>query len=142
MASEVGFKVEGLSALVRDLQAVGVEVDDLKDAFSDIARDASVLAAHFAPHVSGQLAASVRGNRAKSKAVVTAGRASVPYAGPVNYGWGTLATNYIHGRYAGGIKGAAAGSFFMQRASDVMEPVAVRRLEAEINETIRRKGLQ
>lgn len=122
----VGFAVEGLSRVVRDLQALGVEVDDLKSAFSEVAQEGAELASQYAPRKSGRLASDVRGNRAKSKAVITAGRASVPYAGPINYGW--PARNI-----------APAG--FMQRADQDMQPRAIQRLEQAINNAIRARGM-
>jgi hypothetical protein len=122
-----GFKVEGLAQLVRDLKAIGVEVEDLKESFSKIASEAADIAASHAPKKSGRLAASVRGNRAQSKAVVTAGRASVPYAGAINYGWPR--------------RGIAA-SGFMQKADERMRPKAIQLLEDEINKHIRKRGLE
>lgn len=126
MTDRVGFKVEGLNAVVRALQQTGLEVDDLKDAFSRIAKEGAHAAALFAPKRSGRLAGDIRGNRAKSKAVVAAGRASVPYAGPINYGWQ---------------KRGISPSGFMQKADQVMQPRAIQMLEDEINSVIRRKGL-
>lgn len=126
MASSVGFHVDGLNQLVRDLQAVGVEVEDLKEAFSGIAREGAEVAAGFAPRLSGRLAGNIRGNRAKSKAVVTAGGASVPYAAPINYGWAA------HNISASG---------FLQKTDEVMQPRALRELESAINTQIRRRGL-
>lgn len=127
MASQVGFRVEGLAQVVRALTEAGLEVEDLKDAFGSIAREGAQLAASAAPHASGRLAGDIRGNRAKSKAVVTAGRASVPYAGPINYGWP-----------ARGIVPAG----FMQEADRQLQPRAVQLLENAVNETIRKKGLK
>lgn len=126
MAASFGFKVEGLTQVVRALQAAGVEVDDLKGAFSKIADEGARAASSFAPELTGRLAGDIRGNRAKSKAVVTAGRSSLPYAGPINYGW--PAHNI-------------APSGFMQKADQVMQPRALHLLEAEINNALRRKGL-
>lgn len=85
--SRVTVEVEGLRELTRDLEKAGVEVDDLKDVFSDIAAAASSTAQQFTPRDSGALRASVRPNRAKNKAVVTFGTARVAYAGPILYGW-------------------------------------------------------
>lgn len=127
MARTTGFKVVGLNAVVRDLAALGLEVEDLKNAFSTIAAEGAQVAAGFAPKRTGRLAGDIRGNRAKSKAVVTAGRVSVPYAGPINYGW--PARNI-------------AANGFMQRTDAVMQPVAIERLEQEINRQIARRGLQ
>lgn len=119
-------KVENLNATVRDLERLGLEIEDLKAAFSTIAREAADVIARSAPSVSGRLRGGVRGNRAKSKAVVAAGGATVPYAGAINYGW--------HRRNI-------APARFMQAADGGYAAVAVRRLEEEINHQIRRKGL-
>jgi hypothetical protein len=117
--------VEGLRTAVRDLEALGVDLDDLKDVFAGIASDGADLATRYAPSRSGKLRASVRGNRAKSKAVVTAGRASVAYAGPINYGWR---------------KRGIEPSRFMQRADADLERRAVAMLEEGIDRAITRHG--
>jgi hypothetical protein len=121
-----GVRIEGLNRFVRDMQALGLEVDDLKGAFAGIAAEGARLASSFAPHRTGALARSVRGNRAKNKAVVAAGRARVPYAGPINYGWPR--------RH---IKPA----LFMQRADEAMRTKAPEMLEAAVNQKIQEKGL-
>lgn len=125
MADE-GVRIEGLTKVVRALKDIGVEVDDLKDAFSAIAREAADRAARHAPRVSGRLAGGIRGNRAQSKAVVIAGRSSIPYAGAINYGW--PARNI-------------AASSFMQKADDEMRDRSVELLEDGINTAIRKRGL-
>lgn len=125
-SSWISTRVDGLSGVVRGLLDLGLEVDDLKDAFSDIARVGAQLAARYAPRRSGRLAGDVRGNRARSKAVVTAGRVSVPYAGPINFGW---AARNIE------------PSGFMQKADKQLQPYALRALERHINNSIHRKGL-
>lgn len=125
--TRAGFRVSGLTAVTRALLEIGLEVDDLKDAFSAIADEGARQAARFAPKRTGQLARDIRGNRARSKAVVTAGRVSVPYAGPINYGWAR------HGIEASG---------FMQAADREMQPFALKRLEEEINHLIERRGLR
>lgn len=122
-----GVRVTGLNSVVRALVACGVEVDDLKDAFSDIAKTGANIAARFAPKRTGTLAGDIRGNRARSAAHVAAGRVSVPYAGPINYGW---ASRNI----------APAG--FMQKADQEWQPYALRRLEQDINRLIKRQGLR
>jgi hypothetical protein len=87
VAGGIGVRVSGLNELVRGLQRAGVEVEDLKGVFSDIASESAGYVRAYVPRRSGKLAGTVRGNRAKSKAVVTVGRARVRYAGPINYGW-------------------------------------------------------
>lgn len=126
MVDRVGFRVEGLNQVVRALQQLGLDVDDLKGAFSKIAAEGAQVAAAYAPKRTGRLAGDIRGNRAKSKAVIAAGRSSVPYAGPINYGWA-----------ARGIE----PSGFMQKADKTMQPRAIQMLEAEINQKIRERGL-
>lgn len=126
MAISGGVRVEGLNQLTRNLLTLGLEIDDLKEAFGGIAAEAAQVAAGFAPKRTGRLAASVRGNRAKNKAVVMAGRASVVYAGPINYGWPAR-------------KIAAAS--FMQKADEVMAPKALQALEDAIESKIKSKGL-
>lgn len=127
MADGGGVRVEGLSRVVRDLKALGLDVEDLKDAFSKIAAEATEAVIRYVPVKSGNLAASVRGNRAQSKAVVRAGKASVPYAGPINYGWSARSIE---------------PALFMQKGDQVMQPIAVRRLEEEIEHAIRKRGLR
>lgn len=126
MAISGGVRVEGLNQLTRNLLTLGLEIDDLKEAFGGIAAEAAQVAAGFAPKRTGRLAASVRGNRAKNKAVVMAGRASVVYAGPINYGWPAR---------------KIAASSFMQKADEVMAPKALQALEDAIDNKIKSKGL-
>jgi len=126
MAKSVGLKVEGLNRAVRDLRSLGLEIDDLKNAFSRIAQVGAGVMVRYVPARSGRLRGDVRGNRAKSKAVVAVGRASVPYAGPIQWGW--PARNI---RPAG----------FFERTDAAMNPVALRMLEDEINRQSRKRGL-
>ncbi len=121
-----GVRIEGLNKVVRDLQSLGLEVEDLKDAFGSIAAEGARLASSFAPRRTGALAASVRGNRAKNKAVVMSGRARVRYAGPINYGWPARSIR---------------ASWFMQRADKAMQPRALAEIENAIERKIRDKGL-
>jgi hypothetical protein len=121
-----GVRITGLREKVRDLQALGVEVADLKGAFGAIAAEGATEAKGFVPVLTGTLSASIRGNKAKNKAVVTAGRARVPYAGAINYGW--PARNI-------------PGDGFMQDADQVMQPKAEARLDEELTKVIRERGL-
>jgi hypothetical protein len=117
--------VQGLRDLNRDLIKVGVEAGDLKDVYGAIAAEGAEIAAGFAPRESGALQATIRGNRAKGKAVVTAGRASVRYAGPANYGWPRR-----------NIRGAQ----FLARADQVMETRAPDLLEAGLATIFEQNG--
>lgn len=126
MPVAVRARMTGVPPVVRALREIGLEVTDLKDAFSEIARQGAVLAARYAPKRTGALATDIRGNRAYSKAVITAGRVSVPYAGPINYGW--RARNI-------------EPDLFMQEADEALQPYALRRLEEDINAAIRLRGM-
>jgi phage gpG-like protein len=125
-AGSISVRIDGLNAVVRALLELGLEVDDLKDAFSQIARFGAIEGSRFAPKLTGRLAGDVRGNRSRNRAVITAGRSSVPYAGVINFGWAA------HG---------IAPSMFMQKADVVLQPYALQRLEDDINDAIRRRGL-
>lgn len=122
-----GVRIEGLNRVVRDLQKLGVEIDDLKGTFADISQEGAHLAGRLAPHRSGALARTIRGNRAKNKAVVIAGRARVKYAGPINYGWKDR---------------GIAPAMFMQRADEALQPRAVKLLETGLDKAIRKAGLE
>lgn len=124
--AQSGVRVEGLNKAIRSLQEYGVDVSDLKATFADIASDGARLASSFAPARTGRLRHTVRGNKAKNKAVVIAGRARVPWAGPINYGWPARS---IH------------RSLFMQRADAALEPDAIRLLESGLEEAARKAGL-
>lgn len=80
-------RIDGLPRLRRALRELVGDVEDLKDANAAAAAIVAAAAAARAPHRTGRLAASVRGNRAVGRASVAAGGARLPYAGPVHYGW-------------------------------------------------------
>lgn len=120
-------KVEGLNKTLTALQRFGVEAQDLKDVMAEIAAEGARLASGFAPTRTGRLAKTVRGNKAKAKAIVIAGRARVPYAGAINYGWPKR-----------GIRPA----LFMQKADAALAPRAVEMLETGLDKAISKVGLQ
>lgn len=78
--------VRGLRETIRDLERFGVEVADLKEVMASIASAATDVMQPLIPERTGKLRASARGNKAKGKALVTVGKATVDYAKPVNYG--------------------------------------------------------
>ncbi|HEY0889652.1 MAG TPA: hypothetical protein VGE38_08590 [Nocardioides sp.] len=119
-------RIEGLRETVRELQALGVDVNELKDAMARIAARATSVMQGFIPARTGRLRASARGNRAKGKAVVTVGRATVPYAAPINYGWPE--------------RNIAPASFTAQTDA-VMATEAAAMLDDEISVLIRKNGL-
>lgn len=82
-----GVYVTGLKATTKALVAAGVDLEDLKDVMGEVAAEAADTLRPLLPTKSGALHNSVRGNRAKGVALVTIGKARVPYAGPIIYGW-------------------------------------------------------
>lgn len=106
---------------------MGLEVEDLKEAFGSLAASGAATASSFAPRDSGALAGSFRGNKAKNKAVVSAGGGRVVYAGVQNYGWS---------------RRNIPATSFMQKADAKLQPEAIDRIEAAINAAIARRGLQ
>lgn len=118
--------VSGLRETVKQLEGLGTDVDDLKDTFAAIAAQAVDVMQPLIPSRSGKLRASARGNRAKNKAVVTIGRASVRYAAPINYGWPKR-----HIRPAN----------FTAKTDKAIEPKVYELLEQGINTAIEKNGL-
>ena len=116
--------VDGVSAVQRDLTKVGLKLSDLD--FTKIANLGMRLAAKFAPKKTGALAASIKANKSKSRAVIRAGGARVPYAGAINYGWRKRNIGPAH---------------FMQKADIVLRRKVPAQLEMQVRRAISRQGL-
>jgi hypothetical protein len=78
-------RVTGLRRTVRALEQSGADAQDMRDLMH--ALGSIVVDAANPPAVSGALAGTIRAGRGKTKAVVRAGGARVPYAGVIHYGW-------------------------------------------------------
>lgn len=78
-------RVDGLNRVVRRLNAAGADAEDMRDLMHNIGN--IVIAGATPPSRTGRLAGNVRAGRGKTKAVVRAGGARVPYAGVIHYGW-------------------------------------------------------
>jgi hypothetical protein len=122
VARDVGLRVQGLAAALRDLQRLEAEFDDPKTAMSRIADEGSRVMAGFMPVRTGRLRNSRRPSRAKSRANVTVG---VSYAGPIQWGWAA--------------RNIEPASFF-EATDRVMDTRAVQLLEEEINRQISARG--
>ena len=121
----MGVQVDGFGVALRDLEQLRDDLNTLPEAWHDIAARAATAAAGLAPHRSGRLAGTVQVVEARGRAVVTAGSAAVPYAGPINYGWPAR-----HIRAA----------LFLERAGDQVTPEAAEILQTEANRAIERNG--
>lgn len=80
-------RVTGLRETIRTLEQLGVQVADLKEAMTRIGTLVGREAYTLARKKSGRMAGSIRPGRAKSKAIIRAGRAGLPYVGVQHYGW-------------------------------------------------------
>jgi hypothetical protein len=80
-------KVEGARELKKALKDVENGIADLKAVHADAAAIVEVKATSLVPRRSGTLGDSIRSSGNKSGGVVRAGRARVPYAGPIHFGW-------------------------------------------------------
>lgn len=87
MATRPVLQVEGARRLRQTLEQAGLDVQDLKDAHAAVARTVEQRARPATPQRTGALAGSLRSSGTKGAAVVRAGRARVPYAGPIHWGW-------------------------------------------------------
>lgn len=83
-----GFYVVGAKELRAAMAAAQVDPDLLRNANAKVSQFVADAAKVLVPvGNTGELLASIRGTRQIGRAVVRAGRASVPYAGSVHYGW-------------------------------------------------------
>ena len=120
MASSNSVRITGLNETVRSLKRFGVEVADLKAAFTRIGNIVVTEAQSIAPHMSGALAASIRASKTQNKSEVRAGSASVPYAGVQHYGGYNNIT----------------GTYFLTKAVENKQGEAVTLMETELNRLI------
>lgn len=86
-SSTAGIQVQGARELRKTMKAAGEDLGDLKDAHARAGAIAGTRARSDAPRVTGTLGASVRWSGAAGSATIRAGSASVPYAGPIHFGW-------------------------------------------------------
>jgi hypothetical protein len=81
-------RVEGVRELSRSLRAVDKDLPKrLAEIHKAIGQPLAEDARARAPRQSGRLADSVRSGGSQRVAYVAAGKAKVPYAGPIHFGW-------------------------------------------------------
>lgn len=79
--------VDGARELRKALKAVDGGVADLKSAHAEAAEIVEDRGHQLVPRLSGLLDSSIRSSGQAAGGVVRAGRSSVPYAGPIHFGW-------------------------------------------------------
>lgn len=91
MAGDKGIRIEGVRPLVRALRAAGDDglQAELKAEHAELAQLVADTARPDVPRRSGKLAGSLRTSATVRAGMVRIGKASVPYAGPVHFGWPT-----------------------------------------------------
>lgn len=84
-------KIEGLSKVRRDLKNLSNDVDYRAQEFlpvnKSIADAVAGDAKSYVPFLTGTLSGTIRAAATKTSARVKAGYKSVPYAGPIHFGW-------------------------------------------------------
>lgn len=82
-------QIEGLREVTRDLRALGVDLkEDMKETHRRAGDIVASAAKPLAPVKTGRLAATIASSPTQYQGRVRAGRGqSVPYAGPIHFGW-------------------------------------------------------
>jgi hypothetical protein len=80
-------EVRGAKELRKTLRKAGQDLGDLKDVNQAVGNMVVGTAQGMAPRRSGALAGSIRAARAATSVTIRAGSASIPYAGPIHWGW-------------------------------------------------------
>lgn len=87
MARPDGVRVDGLKETIRSLKAAGVAANDFGRVMQAVGELVATTARPLTRPKSGQLASSIRPSKTQTKAIVRAGGARTPYAGPQHFGW-------------------------------------------------------
>lgn len=81
-------RIDGLREVQRDLNRLGADTkNEMRSTHLQAAEIVVMGAKRFVPVRTGRLAASIRALATKTSGRVRAGSASVPYAGPIHFGW-------------------------------------------------------
>lgn len=122
-AGRAGVEVIGAARLRRTLKAAGHDLSELKAAHAAAGRIAQGGAGRLVPHRTGKLAASLRSSGTNTAAIIRAGRASVPYAGPIHWGW---------------FRRGISPSYFISLGAQATEPVWTRVYEQAVEAAIKK----
>lgn len=83
----VRLRVEGLAKTLRAMEQAGAAAENMRDLMQAIGMIVVHAARPNTPVLTGRLSTTARPGRGKTKAVVRAGGARIPYAGVIHYGW-------------------------------------------------------
>jgi len=115
---------EGLQETIRTLKKLGVEVEDLKGAFTRIGSRATAKVKAGTPVKSGRLQATVKQSKRQNSVYIYSGSKKAYYAPFVHFGTKTISKNP-----------------WMTRVATAEGPYAIKQLENEVNSIIRKYGL-
>lgn len=87
MAAGPRVEVEGAKELRRALKRMGHDVKDLTAINRKAAQPVLEKAKDIVPVRSGRLKRSIRLSATQKRAAILAGKSTVPYAGPIHFGW-------------------------------------------------------
>lgn len=85
--NRANFKVEGLTTLRRDMRKAGVDLEELKDSNRSAAGVVHKYAKPGIPKDSEALVKTIRFGATQKSGYIRLGKKSVPYAGPIHFGW-------------------------------------------------------
>lgn len=134
--TEPWFAVDGARELRRQLKAVQSGIDGMKEVHRETAELVGDRAADLVPVRTGRLQATIRASGQAAGAVVRAGFASVPYAGPIHFGWPTR-PNSDKGWRGGPI----VPQPFLYDALDDRHDEVIRMYEQRVDDLIRKHDL-
>lgn len=135
--------VEGAKELARDFRAAGKRASELSGAYRAIARELVPPAQREAPRRTGRLAASTRGGGTKTAAILRAGSARVPWAGPIHFGNPTPKTYPARAgaMRSTGTLGRIAPNPWLYRTIDARRDEVLEAFEEHVGAALRRNGL-
>jgi len=87
MSNASGIKVKGYKASIKALQEIGVPAAEIKAAGSAAGELVAAEARTLVPVRTGALRETIRVSKALNNVSVSAGKAKVPYANPIHWGW-------------------------------------------------------
>lgn len=128
-----GVEIEGARMLRSTLRRAGGDLQDLRAANRTAVEIVRPVAAALAPKRTGKLTATLRTGATVKAGILRAGRKSVPYAGPVHWGWPSR-PDPSRGVRGGPIRPDP----FMSRAAQITEPTWVPVYMAEIQSALRK----
>jgi hypothetical protein len=137
-------RVEGAAQLSKAFRAAGGTVRELSGAYREVARSLVPPAQRAAPRRSGKLAASTRGLGQRTRAILAAGSARVPYAGPIHFGNPSAKTypaRIANPKRSTGTLGVIRPNPWLYRTADHRRAEVVEVFDDHVGATLRKYGL-